>query len=66
MYYGRCGNGECNLCGFNVIYCPRWVVYHAKSRFAQNGSASSIGRCDKMPANSICRCDKILCTVIGQ
>ena len=39
-----------------------YIVYQTKSRFAQSGPASSIGRCDKMPG----RCDKFPCTVIGK
>ena len=43
-----------------------YIVYQTKSRFAQTGPASNIGRCDKMPASSIGRCDKFHCTVIGK
>ena len=32
-----------------------YIIYQKQSQFAQSGSASSIGRCDK-----------ILCTVIGK
>ena len=43
-----------------------YIIYQTKSRLGQSGTASSIGRCDKMPASSIVRCDKISCTVISQ
>ena len=43
-----------------------YSIYQTKSRLGQSGTASSSGRCDKMPASSIGRCDKISRTVIGQ